>query len=367
MTRYQSYAEDCFQILKERHAAGRISRRDLLAGAAALGVVSMSAPRAFAQSGEIVIANWGGDAVQYFGDAFGPAISDQLGMSVSVDGGGPSMGRIRTMVEANNAIWDICDSGVGDSVELGNLGMLEPIDYDIVNRSRMIDEFAYEHGCVNYVFGVVLAYDSEFYGDNPPTKISDFWDTENFPGRRLLRRQALAMLEFALIAEGVPFDEIYPIDIDRALAKLQPLAGDALFWGNGTESQQLLRDGECQMGLIWHTRANLLHNETGGRITWTFNEGVLFPGIWVVPKNPPAGAENAMRAIAAMQDPEAQIRLLRLMGNGPANPEATGLIPEELRRVDPGLHADQMLRSDGLWWGENVVEAEERYLTMIGS
>lgn len=245
--------------------------------------------------------------------------------------------------------------------------MVEPIDYSIVDRSRLVEEFAYEYGCPNYMFGVVLAYDTEFYGDKPPTKITDFWDTESFPGRRLLRRQPLAMLEFALMADGVPHDQIYPIDINRALAKLEPLAGDALFWLNGTESQQLLRDGECQMGLIWHTRANLLHNETGGRITWTFNDGILFPGIWVVPKNPPAGVETAMKSIAAMQDPEAQIRLLELMGNGPSNPQATQLVPEHLRRVDPSHHADGMLKSDGLWWGEHVVEAEERYLSMIGS
>lgn len=366
MPEIQSHAQDCAEILGEKLQKGQISRRAMLAGLSALGVLPAGARRAGAATEEIVIANWGGDAVRHFGEAYGPAIQSDLGLRTSVDGGGPSMGRIRTMVEANNTIWDICDSGAGDAAELGRLGMIEPIDYSIVDKSRMIEEFAYPYGCANYMFGVVLTYDKDFYGDKPPTRIADFWDTESFPGRRLLRKQPLAMLELALIADGVPFDRIYPIDIDRALAKLAPLVPDALFWGNGTESQQLLRDGECQMGLIWHTRANLLHNETGGRITWTFNEGVLFPGIWIVPRHNPAGVETAMKAIAAMQDPAAQIRLLELMGNGPANPEATDLVPEALHRVDPGRFSEQMLKANGLWWGENVTLAEEKYLAMIG-
>lgn len=367
MTEMQTHAQDCAEILREQLEAGRISRRDLLAGMAALGLTATLPGQALAKTNELVIANWGGDAVRAFNTAFADTIKAKAGLTLSVDGGGPSLGRVRTMVQANNTIWDICDSGAGDSIELGRLGAVEPIDYGIVDKKRLVEQFAYEHGCPNYMFGVVLAYDAKFYGEKPPTKLADFWDTKNFPGRRLLRKQALAMLEMALIADGVPFDKIYPIDVDRALAKLKPLAKDALFWANGTESQQLLREGECKMGLIWHTRANLLRKETNGQITWTFNQGVLFPGIWIVPKNNPAGKDAAMRAIAAMQDPQSQIKLLELMGNGPANPEASSLVPEALRSVDPGLAVDKMLKSDGRWWGANTTTAEQKYMDMINS
>lgn len=367
MKEFQTHAQDCAEMLEEQLAAGRLDRRGFLAGLAALGLAPALAGKAHAQAGELVISNWGGDAVRYFGEAFGASVKSATGRSLVVDGGGPSMGRIRTMVEANNTVWDLCDSGAGDSIELGGLGMLEPIDYSIVDRSKLIEEFAYEFGCPNYTFGVVLAYDKEFYGDKPPAKMADFWDTENFPGRRMLRNRGLAMLEMALIADGVPFEEIYPLDVERALAKIKPLVADALFWGNGTESQQLMREGECQMGLMWHTRANLLNKETEGRITWTFNQGVLFPGIWIVPKNNPAGAEAAMKAIAGMQDPEAQIALLGMMGNGPSNPQAQALVPDALKHVDPGFAADRMLKNDGAWWGANVVKAEEAYSTMITS
>ena len=55
--------------------------------------------------------------------------------------------------------------------------------------------------------------------------MADFFDVEKFPGRRGMRRTPHVNLEWALIADGVPIDEIYamldtPEGIDRAFAKL---------------------------------------------------------------------------------------------------------------------------------------------------
>ena len=61
-----------------------------------------------------------------------------------------------------------------------------------------------------------------------------------------------------LLADGVAPDDLYPLDVDRAFAKLKPLLPDLIFWEGGAQSQQLFRDGEVVMGNIWHTRANLL-------------------------------------------------------------------------------------------------------------
>jgi putative spermidine/putrescine transport system substrate-binding protein len=370
MTQAQTHQQDCLEILRQDFQAGRIGRRAVLGAMAALGLSSLATGQvAKAAGGELVVANWGGDAVPAFNAAFKPSYEATSGRKLVVDGGGPSMGKIRTMVDARNVIWDLCDSGAGDSIELGRLGMLEPIDYGIVDKEKMLPGFAYQHGCANYMFSVVLAYNAAKYKDKPPTKLADFWDTRNFPGRRLLRKRGLAMLEMALIADGVPFDQVYPIDIDRALKKIRQIKGDALFWLNGAESQQFLREGECDMGLIWHTRASVLHRDTKGRITWTFNQGILHPGIWIVPRGNPAGPPAAMQAIAAMQAPEGQVKLLELLGNGPANPAAQPLVPAALRDTNPTdpRFVPLQLASNGEWWGAHVNEAEEKYLDMINS
>ena len=134
----------------------------------------------------------------------------------------------------------------------------------------------------------MLAWDSTKVQGTPTW--ADFFDTKKIPGKRMLRRTGLAMLEPALLADGVAADKLYPIDQKRALAKIASIKADSLYWNSGAESQQLMRTGECVMGILWHTRANILERDTGGRIKWTFDQAIVQPGIWIVPKNPPAGS-----------------------------------------------------------------------------
>ena len=373
MARYQTHAEDCGEILKEELAAGRLGRRQVLGLMAALGATSalggLGGRTASAASGELVLCNWGGDAVKAFTEAFKAHHDSSSSLKMVVEGGGPSSGKVRAMVEAKNVIWDVCDSGAGDSIVMGKAGVLEEMDYTIIDKAKMIPGFAYETGCINYTFGVVLAYNAEKYKDNPPKTMADFFDLKKYPGRRMLRKRALAMLECALLADGVPMDKVYPIDVDRALKKIGSIKSESLYWSSGAESQQLLRSGECDMGLLWHTRAHLLKRDSEGRIDWTFNQGILHPGMWIVPKGNPAGKTAAMEAIASMQAPEGQVKLLELMANGPANPAATDMVPAELKPINPSDPANQkmMLASDGRWWGEHAPTVEQKYADLISS
>jgi hypothetical protein len=58
------------------------------------------------------------------------------------------------------------------------------------------------------------------------------------------------MLEIALLADGVPFDKLYPLDVDRALRKLDPIKKNAVWWTTNSQSQQLMIDGECVLGIL---------------------------------------------------------------------------------------------------------------------
>ena len=86
------------------------------------------------------------------------------------------------------------------------------------------------------------------------------------------------------------------------------------------------------MGNIWNTRASVLERDTKGKITWTWDQGILCDGVWVVPKGNPAG-KDVYKFIASTQIPERQIALFLLFGNGPTNPAALPLVPAEKRSV----------------------------------
>lgn len=351
------FARDCVEIAAARLEKGEIDRRTFLQALAVLGagtsVLTFGGGSAKA-AGEIVVVNWGGPAVEAYQKAFGEPFEKATGTKVVIDGTGPLGSKIKAMVDAGAVTWDVCDTGTGTTLVLEKQGVLEPIDYSVVDKSKMQDIFAYEYGCANYMFSFILAYNKKSVSA-APTGWKDFWDLEKFPGNRTLRKQPNGMLEACMMAAGRSPDEVYPIDIDLAVSKLKEIKDSVIAWGSGSQSQELFRTGEVVMGNIWHTRANLLNQETNGDVTWTWQDGIVTAGMWNVPKGNPAGLETAMKFIASAQDPDQQLVLFNAMGNGPANPAAAAKVPEDKKYIDPGQPenlAVQVLQN-GPWYQED--------------
>ena len=375
MTQPQQFHDDCVALLSEKAARGEMDRRTMLKLAAALGAgaaLPLGAREAAAQAAkQLVFVNWGGIANEAFGRYYGKPFEEKnAGVKVVMDSSGPSAGKIRTMVESKKVNWDLCDSSASTSILLGTAGFLEPIDYAVVDKATLPPKgFAYPHGAAPYSFSSVLIYDTAKFGSNPPKSWADFLDLQKFPGKRMLRRDAIAVLDALLMADGVPMDKMYPLDVKRALNVLKKIKKDAVYWNSGSESEQLMRTGEASMGLIWHTRAKVLHDETKNRIASTWTQGVLQAGIFVVPKGNPGGA-LVQRMLASMTSNwEAQIGLLEFLGNGPTNPKAAANVPPAFRKFNPTdpENAKLQLVLDGEWWGKNYAQANQDFLDTIAS
>ena len=127
-------------------------------------------------------------------------------------------------------------------------------------------------------------------------------------------------------------------------------------------------DKEVIMGVIWHTRANLLERDTNGRIGWTWQQGMSCPGGWVVPKGNPAGKE-AMKFVASTLIPERQIKLLSTMGNGPSNPKSSAMAGKDLNRIDPTFEANRKLQfaRNEDWYEKNYDDATDKWIDGISA
>lgn len=347
-----------------------IDRRHLLMGALALGAATAIPFRdALAQTKNVVIANFGGDAQaayeKVWGDPFRKANPD---IDIIFDGSGPSSGKIKAMVEANAVEWDICDRNLIGAQDLGNAGLLDPVDWSLVDENKLRPEHRNKWGVGSYLFSFVIAYDKEKFGNNPPTTWADFWNVKDFPGPRMLRKNVEGQLEAALLADGVAPSELYPLDVDRALDKIRQIREHAVFWDSGASSQQIMRDGEAVMGNIWSTRATVVRADTNDRVTYTFNQGLVQAAAWLVPRGRPAGNE-VWSFIAATQDPHSQVELFKILGSGPINPAASELLPEELRPWNPGdpANLEKQVGLDPVWYAENYTKVVDRYLQAISA
>ena len=363
----QDYTADLPGIAAERLARGEIDRRSFLRALAAMGLAPVLLGRsAEAAPSELVLCNFGGVAAKEYRNAFGPGFEKATGLKLVVDGAGASMAKIRAMVQAHATSWDVCDLSPANSIQLGRDGMLEPIDYSIVDKTQMLPGYALEFGCAGYTFSFVLAYDKTKLPATP-TGWKDFFDLKKFPGKRTLYKNPSGQMEAVLLAAGVEMDKMYPLNIDLACAKMKEIKSEILFWETGAQSQQYFRDQEVTMGNIWNTRASLLRQESKSGVDFTFNQGTLWVGGWLIPKNNPAGPTNANRFIRSAQDPAEQAALFKTMYNGAANPRAADLLPPEMRADNPTDPANLKLQvqANATWWGDNIDRAQDRWLDAL--
>src|SRR5436305_14017342 len=127
---------DDIEQFVERTQGKVYPRRVFLGMAAAMGLAPIAArlTPALADAKELVVVNWGGDAVKGMQRSFVyPYLKKYPDRKVAIDGTGPSTSRIRMMVDSKKVAWDVMDRNLHTALEIGPEGMLETIDYSIVD------------------------------------------------------------------------------------------------------------------------------------------------------------------------------------------------------------------------------------------
>ena len=366
-----AFQQDLMQILIEKSSKDPVPRRLFLKTAAFLGISSAlySMKPAFAGQDEIVVVNWGGDAVTAQKKAWASRYNKKFpDTKVIIDGSGPSSGKIKAMVQSGKVTWDLCDRNNIAAIDLGRQGLLEEVDYTRVDPNAVREIHRGKWGLGAYLYAFALTWDTKAFGGRQPKNWKDFWNWKDFPGTRTLRKNFEGQLEAALLADGVPPEKVYPIDMDRALAKIKEIKEKTIFWGSGSESQQIMRDGDAVMGNLWHTRSSIVNRETEGRVDYTFNQATLFAGAWIQPKGAPAG-KKAWDFAAAAQDPQSQVEVFKMLGSGPVNPKASALVPADMRHRDAGSPENIAVQIpvNADWYASDYGNILNKYLDAIAS
>lgn len=312
----------------------------------------------------LAVASYGGAYQEALRKAFYDPTEKLLGIEVR-DYTLSSIADIRTQVKAGAVQWDVVELYSGQCQQAADEGLIEPLDYSVINTDGIPDELVQSHWVGFTAYSTVLAWNKDVYGDNPPKNWADFWDTEKFPGTRSLSGYGPSTnAEIALMADGVAKDQLFPLDLDRAFAKLEELKPDVVaWWTSGAQAGQLALNEEADMLSIWVARIEAAIEE-GAPYDFTYEQAILDVECLVVP----VGAKNkdlAMKAINAFLSPELQANLPQYVSYGPVNRKAyeTGKITPDLiegANTAPENLAKQVIQ-DKVYWAEHGQAAQERW------
>lgn len=361
------YQADLIELAAERLRAGEIDRRGFLRAMALLGLAPLAlSGEARAETKEIVVVNFGGDAVSAWGKAWGEPFTKDTGIKVTIIGGEPTPGALKAMVDSGKITWDVTDGDAYYLPILAAQGAIQKYDYSKVDRAKVRPEFVWDYGCASYLYSTVNGYNVEKTGGKVPHGYKDFLNFKDFPGKRAMYKWLVGSLEAVLLADGVDADKLYPLDVKRAFSLIKDHKDQFVLWGGGAASQQLFRDGEVTMGNIWSTRASVLDRESNGKLTWTWDHGIVAPGVLPVLVRNPAGPA-VFDLLASMQAPERQIELLKLLGNGPANPAADKLLTPDLQKIDCGYQPNyaRQIPINSEWYAKNYDSVQNDFLDLF--
>ena len=235
---------------------------------------------------------------------------------------------------------------------------LEKIDYNIFSKdtlAAMDPKTKMPFGVGAYLYATVIAFNTTKFGNRQPKNWMDFYNVKDFPGKRSLPKCEKildgGLLEGALLGDGVPPRELYPIDMNRAFAKLSQLNPNVgRWWVSGADAPQSLISGEVDMAAAYSGRISSARKQ-GAPLSMSWEQSLVQMDFWVVAKNSP-NKRNAMKFLAYISRPEPQAAFAETMLYGPINGKAFKLVPHELLGSlpgAPGLKNKQVFQNYD-WW-----------------
>src|SRR5919109_646791 len=270
----------------------RISRRRFL-GASAGALAGAALPHVVRAQGkkELVFVGFGGSYQDGQTKALFEPFEKEVGIKV-VQTTGVDIAKLRAQVQSKNVEWDLIS--IPDRLRYTAVkdDLVQRLNYSAIDAKDIMKPLVTEHavGCVT--IPMLLTYSTKAYAQGKaPMSWPDFWDAKKFPGPRGYYNAPTYSLEFALIADGVPKDKLYPLDVPRALKSLDRVKPDVkVWWSQFPQPGVLLKSGEIT-ATPWTRSITFMAD--GEPIGISYEGAALTYEAWVVPKGAP-NADNAM-------------------------------------------------------------------------
>jgi len=294
---------------------------------------------------ELVVVSWGGAYTASQQNAYhAPYMKNNPGIKIiNDDSAGSAVAKLRAMKQAGNTTWDLVDAVAADAMRLCDEGLVDEIDHnsDLAkgdDGSSATEDFG--DFIVSPCFIPQIVYSTTFgyrkdKVSKPMTSVCDIFDLSTFPGKRSLEKKPINNMEWALICDGVSPAKVYDVlgtdaGQKRALAKLDTIKSNVVWWTAGAQTPQLLADGEVVVGSTYNGRLFKAIEVDKQPIAMLWDWQVFDLDGWVVPSGSKNKAE-VMKYLRFATDTKRLADQAKWISYGPTRSSSAPLV---------GNHAD---------------------------
>ncbi len=342
---------------------------------------------------EMTIVSWGGAYSNSQMKAYSEPYTAATGVEIINDeSSAEAVAKLRAMDEAGNVTWDVVDVVAADAMRLCDEGLAMEIDFDEqlasapdgTPASEDFGEFLVSDCFIpQIVYSTTFGYRTDVaeWDGNVPESVCDVFDTETFPGKRALQKRPLDNLEWALMCDGVANEDIYDVletdeGVEQALAKLDTIKDDVIWWSAGAETPQLLADGEIVMGSTYNGRLFSVIEEQDQPVAMLWDAQVFDLDGWIIPEGLSEERKNrALNYIKFATDTQRLADQAKYISYGPARASSAPLVGQHAElgiEMAPHMPTDPANSATGFlqqyeWWADNRDDLDQKFQAWLAS
>jgi putative spermidine/putrescine transport system substrate-binding protein len=288
---------------------------------------------------------------------------------------------LREQVSSGNIRWDVVDMTASNAIAACKEGLAMEIPHDEwlapapdgTAPSRDFGGMIVTPCFVpQIVFSTAFGYRHDLLA-RAPDSIDDVFDLSRFPGHRSLERKPINNLEWALIADGVPADQVYdlldtPEGVERAFAKLDTIKDQVHWWLKGDVPVKLLTEGTVTIASAYNGRLFAAIVERNEPVSMMWDWQVFDLDGWVVPTGT-ANADAAREYLHFATDTQRLADQAKYISYGPARTSSAPLVGQHAELgIDMAPHmptdpdnSQNVLLFNYDWWAEHQDDLGGRF------
>ena len=339
----------------------------------------------------VTVVSWGGAYTMSQQKAYADTFSDSsvVGGKVKFINYNGGLGEIRTQVESGTITWDIADVLPHEARVGCDEGLFEELPRDVFAKApdgtSMDDDIMVPvpNDCVvpQIFWSYMPFYKRGTFSGAQPNTIGDFFNVKKFPGKRGIHTWANALIEMALMADGVAAGDVYKVmdtkaGINRAFAKLDTIKDHVVFWSAGAKPLELVSSGEASMALAYNGRVGAAILSEGAPFVPIW-DGQVLEEEWLVMLKGSPNYDEALRFLIHASAPYQQAGQGKYINYGPMRKSALSIISS----TEPWFHtgdnimdhmpntAEHMKNAvfaNPTWWADNGDSISERFTAWMG-
>jgi putative spermidine/putrescine transport system substrate-binding protein len=348
--------------------------------AAVLAAAITVAPGVGAAQTTLSVATWGGAYGQSQEIALFEPFAKETGTVIATETYDGSLAKLKGMIDGSGTPVDVVDVSAGTLDKLCSDGLLETIKVGSLGaapdggsiQDDFMDGGLSPCGVASLAWSMAIAYDRQAFRKGEPSKISALLDTTRFPGKRALPKDPRHTLELALLADGVPPENVYselatPEGADRAFAALDKIKDNVLLWSEAKQPITWLLEEKVVMAAGYSGR--IFRAAVGDHHIGILWDGQIYDiDAWAIPKSS-KNKEEAMRFISFATSPQRLAEQAQLIAYGPMRKSAVGLVGKhpvinvEMQKYLPTAPENfkKALKFDEAWWTQNGAALTQRF------